>query len=302
MDRANPRETQTPAPGFRRVARQVSTFTTRLLLSGLVLVLGLGLGRQVLLWWRADPTGPARRESAESPGDASQGQQLRFGNDPLELGRRAIAGSRADALHALRDSCRALADAARPPDRPLSEPERRLLDDLAAKPPAEEDAGRWALYQLEEPLPMVVVVRPTGPKGGATVAGDGRRVVTWGLALPMASQAWSLYTFHQPSSWTEAAGLPAPPNAIRVLAMQTVEGGTTLAIRGPDSGGWKAFYDQWFASRGWTGAGWQSSGAAWSNRYSKGEGQRVDLQFASDPYGKASGLLVYTPARIKAGG
>ena len=41
-------------PGFAGLAKRISAWTTRGLLTLMVLVAGLGFGRQVLKWWAAD--------------------------------------------------------------------------------------------------------------------------------------------------------------------------------------------------------------------------------------------------------
>ena len=50
-------------PGFAALAKRISSWTTNSLLTLLVLVAGLGFGRQVLKWWRADASPPAGRAS-----------------------------------------------------------------------------------------------------------------------------------------------------------------------------------------------------------------------------------------------
>ena len=72
--------------GYGLVARRVSSWTTNLVLSGLIVVLGLGLGRQVLQWW-ADDVPNAGLIVVQ---DAETGEQLYVDTGNPEFRRRFL--------------------------------------------------------------------------------------------------------------------------------------------------------------------------------------------------------------------
>ena len=89
-----------PAPrrSFGRLALRISAWTTKGLLSAIILVAGLGFGRQVLHWWAADrqppQAAPAAALADNRLGDPTQPHVFQFGNQPWSLRQQAIAGDR----------------------------------------------------------------------------------------------------------------------------------------------------------------------------------------------------------------
>ena len=78
-----------PSPSFATLARRISAWTTRGLLTLMVLVAGFGLGRQVLRWW-ADDAAPASPKSmpaaGDSLGDPAKPHTVEFGDRPGRFG------------------------------------------------------------------------------------------------------------------------------------------------------------------------------------------------------------------------
>ena len=77
-----------PQSGFVRLARRISAWTTNGLLTVIILVAGLGFGRQVLHWWAADTrakTASGTPSAGDGLGDPSQPHVLQFGDQPWSL-------------------------------------------------------------------------------------------------------------------------------------------------------------------------------------------------------------------------
>jgi len=317
---------------YADVARAVSSWTTRGILTALVLVAGLGFGRQVLRWWRQGGEPPSAAPSVEGPSAAASGSGpdhvLRFGEQPWSLRTTRVAGDRDAAATALRTACRGMVSQSRLPDEPPDETERALLGRLAAAEPCERGPDGWELFELPRGVPMAVATLPAREKGtgpicakhppgrsgksglspfrpgeGENLAGARRRVVTWGLAVPRAAREWSIYTFQPDRPGGSTAGglpeVPLPPDALRTLAVETAGSGTIVAFEGPGPpGAWKRFYDDWLAGgRFRPVAAWHHSPESWHLRC-RGEGEHAEFSldvhvFAGTP-GGTSGLIVIT--------
>lgn len=172
---------------FAALAKRISSWTTKSLLTAIVLVAGLGFGRQVLVWWAADPTpkGPATIAlSRDGLGDPTQFHTLRFGDNSWSLQRRVIVGDKDKAAEQLRIACRDVlaADmrANEPPLPPAPLPradkgsldrtahqqtdnrsESEFLSFLSTSSPVDQKPGKWRLYELRDAFPMAVgLTRP----------------------------------------------------------------------------------------------------------------------------------------------
>jgi hypothetical protein len=294
--------------GYARLARRLSSWTTNCILTVIVLVVGLSFGRQVLRWWDLDASNSPNSRVAVDVGDGlgelDRPQEIQFGAATWRIRRQPLAGSREQAVAGLRASCREATRSSSMPECALAMGEQQLLDSLSRRSPQDQEPGKWGIYHLDDHFPIVVGVRePTGPK--QRVAQTGRRVVTWGLAVPISQGAWTLYTFSQraPSAGS-LLDISIPPHSISILSLETDTGGRLTAIKG--QGGeevWKSFFDQWFQTRGWAPAApWRRLGATWSRRYLEKPEERAaktDVQFGADVRGGLAGLLVSTPALRK---
>jgi len=287
------------------VARAMSSWTTKGMLTALVLVAGLGFGRQVLRWWRQGAAPPAAGPRAEAPSAADPGEGpdhvLRFGEQPWSLRTTWVGGDREGAAKALRTACRGVASQAQLPDEPPDETERALLGRLTPEEPCERGPDGWELFELSRGLPMAVA---TLPGGGENLAGARRRVVTWGLAVPRAAHEWSIYTFQPDRPGASAAGglpeVPLPPDGRRTLAVETAGSGAIVAFEGPGPpGAWKRFYDDWLTGgRFRPVAAWHDSPESWHLRC-RGEGEHagfsLDVHVTAGVPGETTGLIVITP-------
>ena len=174
--------------------------------------------------------------------------------------------------------------------------------------PTEEERGKWRLYQLPNDLPMVAGVRQdaaaTQGRAASKLAEGTPAVVIWGLAIPRARQAWTLYTFQpesdagQPNSGL--ASIPIPPGSCRIMAMQVAEGGGIAAFSGPDrTEQWKQFYDDWFVKHRWKpSGGWQQMGSSWHVRYTAADRRQpaaAEIRLSPDRQGRCTGLVMVSP-------
>ena len=297
--------------GFALLARRIGSWTTRGLVSALILMAGLAFGRQVIRWWHADEAAslapPPQLAMTEGLGDPARAHRLQFGDLPWAVVRQTVVGSRDEAAAALRASGRELTSSGAVPDDVMGPSEQQFLASLAERAAVAEQPGRWQVHELEGGFPMVVGTRiggdPTPSGEGNQVADARRRVVTWGLAIPTPEESWSLYTFHPASSgagpFPDLPEIPLPPDSRSTLSLQVLGGGLMVAFAGPlEEGTCKRHFDQWSSDHDWTPVGgWGRSGSLWHQRYvrSCGSGsQTVDVQFGPDGRGSSSGLLMMT--------
>jgi hypothetical protein len=298
------------AAGFSIVARRISSWTTKGLLTAIVLLAGLGFGRQTLKWWAADaspPGNPVVGLAADVLGDPRQPATIQFGDHRWSLCRRSITGDKNKAVEQLRAACREVLRAGPAAAQTPPAEEERFLALLGDATPVDQEPGRWRLYEFHAMFPMAVglarpaqIVRQPRLPAGGNLAQAGYRVVTWAIAVPAAEAQWTLCTFRPslPSTAGSAAiDVPLPPGTQRTLFVEA-GGGRTVALSGPDRPErWKRFYQDWFARRGWPAASWRSLGAAWNGRFAAPDGGgSVDIHFGPDGRGGLSGLLLVTPA------
>jgi hypothetical protein len=289
----------------------MSAWTTRALLTLVVVVATLGFGREVVHWWHAEPDDPTLlRPFSPAAGPDDQGQPcvLQFGSSPWSLRRQSLLGSKEQAIAALRRLGLSAMQAGPGPSEPAGDAERRFLAGLASAKPVDQQPGQWSLYQLNSVFPRVVGVRGTLPaeaatKGGA-VALSACRVVTWGMAIPMPEGAWTMYVF-SPTATSQAEGKsvepPIPPDGTKLLSLHVLGGGLVMSFRGraaPES--WISFYDRWLSQSPWEPiGGWQRGpgrcGLRCRERQSR-SGGALDLEFVVEPQGQVTGLLMITPS------
>lgn len=307
----SPRQSvEPPSPrGFGALAERIASWTTRFLLTVMVLVAGVAVARQVTIWWREDRGGvvevAAPAALPDDLGDPTQTQTLQFGDSPWGMERQSLQGPIKAAVAALRESCRkALERGPVAPDEPQKN-ELALLASLAARRPVDERPGRWQIYEMAGGFPAVVGISKQGggtpQPAGKPVAGSTVRMVTWGLGVPTENEAWTLYTFF-PSASTDVgrqawAEVPLPPGAQGLFAIRMSGGGGIRTFKGVNaSQRWTQFYDQWFRQQGWTSADvWQRRGVAWHARYARAPSIVADVQWTADDRGESTGLILVTP-------
>lgn len=268
--------------GLSLVARRLAGWTSNLLVLGLVLVVGLTFGRQLTSWWALGPD----RASQEALGgkavfdpDPLGGERtlhhLTFGDLPLRLGRQTVTGGKAAVFTALRAQCRVGAEQGLASTRMPGPDEQKMLSETVGMPPVDEEPGKWKMYQLDGPVPLVVVTglpddAPAGQRSQAPV-----RVLCWGFAFPAAAalQEWTLFTCVPSEGLTAPAtewpALPQPPGARQRMALRSAGGGGLLLLAGTGAEKeWLDFFDARFEQQGWSAPeGWQIAGGTRHRRY-----------------------------------
>ncbi|MCL4203669.1 MAG: hypothetical protein KJ000_14285 [Pirellulaceae bacterium] len=275
------------ARGFIRVAKRLAGWTSNLLVSAVVVMVGLAFGRQLTSWWAFDAKDtpesvlPTVMVAPHPLGDDGRFRQLEFGDLPVRLGRRTIAGDTAAVLAALRAECRRAVEQGLPTQRNPGPEERKMLEGTAGMVPVEQVPGRWRMYQLDRPLPLVAVT-DDGDVGEATgdksVAG---RVLCWGFGFPAGEGGaeWTLFTGVPVDASASLAasplGLPLPPGAERQMLLRGEDEEGVLIFSGSgDAAQWQSFLDAWFQQRGWgRGDGWRDVGGTRHCRYEDSEGR-----------------------------
>jgi hypothetical protein len=263
---------------FASVARKVSGWTTNLLATGLILVLALGLGRQLVGWWRIDPNQalPPLPTDQLGPGstDPTAPYTLEFGDSPFSIDERTVHGDRAKAAGQLLAACRLAAAESSAPTDPPGAAEKKLLETVRLLEPLEV-AGEVRFYGPETGFPLLVAVAPAqqgaqldsppiGPKSAENLAenapersppaaddvaaaqlGASRdRVLVWGIAASAGDQVWSLYTFRlgqrREAPAAQVPSVSLPPGSHRTMALRDARGETLLGFAGNDVNGGNA--------------------------------------------------------------
>ena len=262
-------------PSFASVARKVSGWTTNLLATGLILVLALGLGRQLVGWWRIDPNQalPPLPTDQLGPGstDPTAPYTLEFGDSPFSIDERTVHGDRAEAAGQLLAACRLAATESSAPAEPPAAAEKKLLETVRLLEPLEV-AGEVRLYGPETGFPLLVAVAPApqaaqldsppigpksaenrtenAPESAAPAADDAAaaqlgasrdRVLVWGMAASAGDQVWSLYTFRlgqrRAAPAVQVPSVSLPPGSHRTMALRDARGETLLGFASSDANG-----------------------------------------------------------------
>lgn len=273
--------------GFSRVARRLAGWTSNLLVSAIVVMVGLVFGRQLTSWWAFDAKSPAGSTLptvtvAPNPlGDEGRMHQLEFGDLPVRLGRKTIAGDTPAVLAALRTECRRAVEQGSPTQRNPGPEERKMLEGTTGMVPLEQVPGKWRMYQLDRPLPLVAVT-DDGDVGEATAGKSAAsRVLCWGFAFPAGEGGteWTLFTGVPVDASASLAasplGLPMPSGAQRQMLLRGEDGEGVLLFSGSgDAAQWQSFLDAWFQQRGWVADdGWRAVGGTQHRRYADSDGR-----------------------------
>ena len=123
----------TPPPhSFAALARRLSSITSRILLSAVIVIAGIGVGRQILSWWREAADAP---QQAPLPvaglGDPSAVHEIVLADRPWAIVQQSFQGDAGEAADALLGACHRAAEATEAMPLPPPGPEeQQLLDRL----------------------------------------------------------------------------------------------------------------------------------------------------------------------------
>lgn len=270
-------------------AVRVSRWTSNGLVTALVLLAGLGVGRQVMRWWRPLPQAPS---PARAPASGGEPTLVSFGDRAWRLDVDTVQGPQQEIESQLAQLCgRVLADAAIP-SGPVGEEERRLLTRLAEEEPlavqsagtptrAEKKGGgregSQAIYRLWKGYPMLVGVLDTRDDRSETrleEKDNTRRVAVWAMAIPRQGDTWTLYAFRTAAGARQVShgwqSVRVPEQARRTVALGTDDGGAVVAFSGKadTAGAWSAHFDVELPRHGFEAAGsWITQDGRWFRKY-----------------------------------
>ncbi|WP_145368058.1 hypothetical protein [Maioricimonas rarisocia] len=286
--------------------------TIDLLGIGIVAIGCLTVASYVSEWWRAE-SGPSVPPIQSAGWDDASGTMLQFGTMQHALHRQTIQGSRDQALTRLAENCRDAASSGKNaisdngPD-PIPAEEQRLLDLLQARVPDDVFPDGARRHNIDGLLPMVVITGdPTSvdTQSSASTAAKSRRVLSWGIAVPVDESQWSLMTLQpagKPSAENaKSPSLPFPTEARRTIDITGHDGSRLVSFRGDGPGKqWvreldrQFLHEKWKPLRSWS----QSQHGNWSASYVQDDDSQrtqADLQLAREPGGDWVGILQMTP-------
>jgi hypothetical protein len=307
--------------GFGQIARRISAWTTNSLISVMLLVVALGFGREVLHWWHDGETSPPAAPP-DPLADAAAPHILEFGEQAWSIRRQEFSGPSGDLPAALQAACRAVIVASRPRSEAADAAEQELLKRLAAERPVAEEHGQWRIYRWGEGLPVLIGTRAFGVEGqnatrktrldegssvkdhpadaGTSLDKTPYRVVLWGIAVPAATNAWTLYLFQSGGAaggaGQETSEIPLPPGGHRLVSIRAAAGGAITAFSADDGDAGQLFYQRWFADHGWTVVDrWQQVASGWHARFEERSSVppvAVDIRLRVDSHGRWTGLVM----------
>lgn len=261
--------------GFRAIARQISSWTSNLLVTFLILAAGLAFGVQVLIWWKDVPS-----ERNSSPDDTARGNLVN--SEPWVefrgLGSRflcvTIQAEEKTALRQCQEMCLEAAQQATLPSGLPDLAEQDVLVKLAELSPACEGPNGLRVYRYPGDFPVWVGVKRAGGetinRGGVKSEGapleTGSRIVAWVFLVSEGKQVWTIYRMamdltSQTKEKETTTGLsdtdvffPVPPGA-SVLSRLSPGSGTFFEIFEETAPGtsatWTLFLDQELPKIGW---------------------------------------------------
>jgi hypothetical protein len=186
-----------------------------------------------------------------------------------------------------------------------------MLATLEDLDPAEQQPGRWRLFELDGPVLLVAAVCRSSDRKTDSPGTNGpipaERVVSWGLGLrgelPVAKAAsgWTLLVCDATADRVSAAAAMAapslPPSSRRTLSLAVSGGGWMVGFRRSGSAvASQQFFDDWSAAAGWPQASrWQQLGNARHARYGEPRRGWIDVQLLGDAADSHCGVLAMTP-------
>lgn len=275
-------------PSFPTVGARIGNIATNVLVTGIILIVGIAFGREVISWWRHDPGSHrpspiAAVVGTENSLTAAGHTLLEFGDFPFVLDREDVVGDLAIVLTRLRESSHRALASPQPLASQVSPAEQRMLKAANRLTPIEEQDGDWSIYQIEAPLPMVVAVQHSK----SNVATVDQRVVSWGIAVPVATRAgeqqheWTLFTYSSDSTaddTSQTSTWQTPPGGHRTLSLRTTQGGNIVSYTGITTvDTWTDFYDELFAKSSSTDQQWRVDFGTWRCRFETDDSRTVDV-------------------------
>ena len=277
---------------FGELARQMTDWTSRLLVTFLILAAGLSFGLQVMEWWRESPVPATSSKSSDlaiTPGQTSAGRDgdsIRVSTEQGHLNVISISGSQAEACRKAEEVCVAVSETLALPQTPPSPEEQRLLERLATADPVRSlpdgtrvfrypgDFLMWAIVKpgtssKPKPVENQVDARrgadsgdssgsdsdPHGAKGPSRVT---ERVIGWAVLMQAGGNLWSLYVLSPTQSErmvATAAGKSSDENMPEPLS-ELPDGARWVARFGFSSENWVGIFEETVAGKAVTWPLW----------------------------------------------
>jgi hypothetical protein len=235
-----------PRRSPRALARIIAGRATDLFAVGLVLMVGLSAGKQIVAWWRVEPASmshPVAVGADELADWDARAVDVTIGDSGATLSRRIISGDRSSAEQALAKLCSDVSARAAASAEQVSADEAAWLRRIETLPTAIETGDSLdAVYLPPAPLPQAVAVRQVS---GRSADGADHRITATAWALPFGEQRWLLYAtpFVAQSGEPVTGELALPPGARRILGWSDENGAAVVAFEGGGSlQDWSGYY------------------------------------------------------------
>lgn len=202
-----------------------------------VAAVGMTTGRQLIDWWREDPS-TAPQPVRDTGGDwYRRPVEFSIGQRGLPLYRSPFVGTRAEVERQLLQRVQSHLKDAVLPDTPPDADEQSFLEKLRTELPIATDHGRGTLYRWPAPWPGVV---------GTLPAGETERIITHGFAVPSGNEKWTVYVLSSLARRGKSDSNPIlPSGAVPLLSWTDEEGRRVSTFRGTGSlTEWATFWQQ----------------------------------------------------------
>lgn len=264
------------------LAGKITRFSVNLLVSGLLIVAALALGRQGLLLWSSVQSPPASTDviGRSDIGSAEATHKIEFAGGRKMI-REPFTGESAAAFERLRQLASAI-NSTEPWSREPAAWERRLLKSIEHQSPVATDT-RQGIDYYEQAGPFLMsaaVARSDGTRGS--------RIVSWGLATPATTavsndsdaRSWMLFVMAKPANLAnQTLAALTPPKAEIVISLETPDGAMSVVFQGAgDIDVWRERFRMQLEKAGARQDSQQTADSI--HQCYVREGQRIDLFFS----------------------
>ena len=253
------------------LSQYVARMATNLLASGLVLILTLVIGRQMLQWWREARRAPqASLAGAAVPADAWNDVRIWFGEADRPIRRLDLAGDREAVGRQLRAAC------------------------LETSGRTTSGPSKVEVTELLKPVPLLVLSDPAA-------ADDAARHVCWGVALPQSGRDgwWSGFVWTRAAESPAQPTLPLPAGCARIATLRTGSGTVTAFRSQLPADELRRRWDELVSPAPLNHDAWQISGAGSARHYDSAAGS-WDIHFAPAAHDEVLGVCLQREMRAPA--
>ncbi len=204
---------------------------------GWVTAVGLTTGRQLVDWWREDPS--TVPQPIHDAGEDWYRRPVEFsvGQRGVPMHRSPFVGTRAEVERRLMQLVQSRLKDAALPESPPDNDERSFLERLKAELPIATDHGKGTLYRWPAPWPGVVGTLPSS---------EIERIVAHGFAVPSGNEKWTVFVLSSLAlRGSQDSQSTLPPGALPLLSWTDEAGRRVATFRGTGLlTEWVAFWEQ----------------------------------------------------------